>query len=850
MKTLIAEMRLRVPGSCRNLPKLLALVGAILAVPQLGSAKDLIFTVNSTTDAPDKNPGDGICATAQNVCTLRAAIQEINNNAVGNFADQRLIILPAGTYNLTIPGKNEPDDGRSGDLNIKSYLTIQGAGALVTIIRGAECPTVADASPFIPIPLIGYPAPAGTPPVCDNHDPTVLESTDRILDINSSGVNIRNVTIRRGGGPNGGGIKVEKGSDFVYLENSIVTDNHINRELGLGGGILNEGSLYIRQSTISNNTTYLRQSGGHGVSGGGIANFGFLDIDQSTISGNQANRGGGILNAGDTGGSIIFGSTISTNYAAQGGGIMNVAFGNSLSIFGSTITANQVNVDASIIDGSQAACGTVQFECTYGGGIYNYDPTELPRTSIVNTILAGNIDNRNAIDPKQSADCFAWSPGILYSDGANLVGDLKTTNCNFSPYPNHHPDLLGPVSCSSFIGQCPLQPLLGPLQDNGGPTWTHALLVGSPAINSGTGLGDTLPFACLSIDQRGFARTANCDTGAVQSGASNTPARTNFVVHPVDPVTLSAPVSLTFSAVTQPGATSVMTSSSGAAPPSGFSLGSPPIYYNLSTSATFTGSILVCIDYTGITFKKPPELFHFVGGAWVRVTTSSDATSRLVCGSVTSLSPFALFQQFPAVDISTVMANPGFELGLQPLPPGSQAACPLGWACLGSPSPGGTAYLVTSAQYMANADGLTGGLIVPGGLYAGQCPTLVQGSCQLYQLGLGTYQANTTYTLNLWVGTPLTVPYCGSPTISGCVSNVSPTGKVARVTFYWLGSGNGQLQATDITVPARGQWQLVPLSFTPTGNQVGQPINILIFASTGNGYQIVNFDIVPASLGS
>jgi hypothetical protein len=199
-----------------------------------------------------------------------------------------------------------------------------------------------------------------------------------------------------------------------------------------------------------------------------------------------------------------------------------------------------------------------------------------------------------------------------------------------------------------------------------------------------------------------------------------------------------------------------------------------------------------------------------------------------------------------AVDVATLLTNPSFELGNQPTAPGNQVGCPIGWTCLGSPAPGGTSYLVTGAQYLAGpADGLSAGLIVPGGLNAGQCPTLVQGSCQLYQLGLGKYAAGTTYNLNLWVGTPLTVPNCG--TTPKCISNVSPAKKVSRVTFYWLGNGNGQMQATNIPVPAPGQWLSVPLSFTPAGYQIGQTINILIFASTGEGYEMVNFDIVPTT---
>ena len=198
------------------------------------------------------------------------------------------------------------------------------------------------------------------------------------------------------------------------------------------------------------------------------------------------------------------------------------------------------------------------------------------------------------------------------------------------------------------------------------------------------------------------------------------------------------------------------------------------------------------------------------------------------------------------VDLSTLMPNPSFEAGNQPTAPGDQVGCPVGWTCGGSPSPGGTSYAPTGAQYVAGSDGLPSPLIVPNGSAAGQCPTLLAGSCTLYALNLGTYQANTTYTLTLWVGTPLTVPNCG--TAPGCVANVSLASPVSRVTAYFLGNGNAQFAANNIPVPAPGQWQKVPLSFTPAGYQIGHTINFLLFASTGQGYQQVNFDIdLPTS---
>jgi hypothetical protein len=88
----------------------------------------------------------------------------------------------------------------------------------------------------------------------------------------------------------------------------------------------------------------------------------------------------------------------------------------------------------------------------------------------------------------------------------------------------------------------------------------------------------------------------------------NTPAGTHVAVSPVDTSANSAPVALAFSTVVQPGNTTLATSSSGPAQPSGFQLGNPPTFYNLSTTATFSGAISVCVNYGGVNFVNPSEL--------------------------------------------------------------------------------------------------------------------------------------------------------------------------------------------------------------------------------------------------
>lgn len=134
----------------------------------------------------------------------------------------------------------------------------------------------------------------------------------------------------------------------------------------------------------------------------------------------------------------------------------------------------------------------------------------------------------------------------------------------------------------------------------------------------------------------------------------NTLAGNNVVVNPVDSATGTAPVTLTFATVTQPGMTSLVISNAGPPPPSGFQLGNPPVYYNLSTTAVYTPPIQICINYAGITFQMPPgpRLFHFENGAWIDHTVSVDTTNQIVCGSVSSLSPFALLQSAAQADLS------------------------------------------------------------------------------------------------------------------------------------------------------------------------------------------------------
>jgi hypothetical protein len=243
-----------------------------------------------------------------------------------------------------------------------------------------------------------------------------------------------------------------------------------------GGGILNEGTLTVTNCTVAGNSA----SGG---TGGGIENDGTLTVTDSALSGNAAADGGGIVNDGTL---TITDSTFSGNSAANGGGIVNDG---TLTITDSTFSGNSASVVGGGIYNDHAL--TIS-DCTLadnsasgaGGGIYQYEGT----LTLANTIIATNT-------APYGPDVL----GHLASKGYNLIGN-SSDGSGFTAT-----DLLN------------LYPLLGPLQDNGGPTETMALLRGSPAI--ATGRVALLPPG-ITTDQRGSARIVNgtLDIGAFESG--------------------------------------------------------------------------------------------------------------------------------------------------------------------------------------------------------------------------------------------------------------------------------------------------------------------------------------------
>jgi hypothetical protein len=188
-----------------------------------------------------------------------------------------------------------------------------------------------------------------------------------------------------------------------------------------------------------------------------------------------------------------------------------------------------------------------------------------------------------------------------------------------------------------------------------------------PNAASGLPLNFTL-FANLALqevqstDQNGISQTSILTSDP--SCSSNTPAGSNVVVSSAGPIAGASQVSVTFGNVTTAGVTAItpLSPTNGTCPagPGGFQLaGSPPICFDLSTTAKYnislTPAITVCVTISGATSGL--TFAHFQNGAYVNSTvTVPNEPANEICAGVQSLSPFAIFQRVPVP--LTITANP------------------------------------------------------------------------------------------------------------------------------------------------------------------------------------------------
>jgi hypothetical protein len=285
----------------------------------------------------------------------------------------------------------------------------------------------------------------------------------------------------------GGGVRKQRGT--LIMEGCTVSGN---TSTVLGGGLSAADAsvnIQIRSSTFTSNSAT-------GYYGGGIFVYsGVLTLTDSTLSGNSAPYGAGLYLTTTSQGTVVR-STINNNTASVDGGGVHVD-SSQLTIIGSTLSTNSAR--------------------GFGGGAAMPNGTLILRHSTV-TANRANTDN---VGGEQGGGLITGT-GVVTLDHTIVAGNLRGTSIRS--------DAIGPTSARfSLIGDntgatitdnggnligtgaFPVNPLLGPLAENGGPTRTHALQPGSQAIDAGDPAALAGAGSVPTSDQRGvpFIRIYN-----------------------------------------------------------------------------------------------------------------------------------------------------------------------------------------------------------------------------------------------------------------------------------------------------------------------------------------------------
>src|SRR6266567_2856916 len=406
--------------------------------------------------------------------SLRQALADASNGDTINFSVTGTITLTTGQLvvgsSVTVngPGANQLTVQRSTDLGTPDFRIFYISSGKTVTISGLT---------------ITYGQPSGSFP---------NDSGGGIYNDHAT-LTVGNCTLTGNSATWGGGIYnfgENNGSAALTVSNSIVSGNSSGNS---GGGIYNDGENHGSATLVISNSMLSSNSAAGTGAGGGIYNDGLfagsaaLTVNNSTLNSNSAPYGAGIYNTAfpappSDPGSVtvaISNSTLSSNSATtSGGGIYN----SSESI--STVT---VTITNSTLSGNSAS--------SFGGGIHNFGEIFGDATvTIGETILNAGASSANI-------DNFS---GAVTSLGYNLSSDDASAVLNAT----------GDQNSTS--------PLLGPLQNNGGPTFTHLPLSNSPAIDAGD--------PNMLTDQRGpgFLRLVNnrIDIGAVEVQATPTPTPT------------------------------------------------------------------------------------------------------------------------------------------------------------------------------------------------------------------------------------------------------------------------------------------------------------------------------------
>ena len=444
-----------------------------------------------------QHPGLAATIPVGGACTLVDAITAANTDTAtggcvaGSGAD--MIVLPAGSTQ-TLTEVNNDTYGPTGLPVITSAITIAGNGG--TIARDSEAPdfrilAVSHTGELTlqETTVSGGVVPFGRGGVVRYRSGGGIANYGGILTVTNSTIS-GNATAQVCGdyprcfGGSGGGVLNSSGT--VTVLNSTITGNGGHG----GGGIANHGgTVTVRNSTIAGNDG----SGQYGGSGGsgGVANYGgTVTVLNSTITGNVGYGGGGIANHSGT--VTVRNSTIASNGAHHGGGVLNSS--GTLTMLNSTIAGNAA---------------------VYGGGVFNDDGT----LTVLNSTITGNVAGYSGGGVSNRS--FFDDAGILTLARTLVAGNTAPVGPEINNVPGatvlaDNRNLFGVDGTAGVEGFSPgatdvvppagvlLPAILDPtLANNGGPTQTHALVPGSPAVDAGGPVCTDATGAPLTTDQRG-----------------------------------------------------------------------------------------------------------------------------------------------------------------------------------------------------------------------------------------------------------------------------------------------------------------------------------------------------------
>lgn len=439
-------------------------LGAIMArraAPRLRPALFLLeervtpatITVNSALDT----------VAVDGVVTLREALQSINSakdaNAdvtggkSGSYGSNDTVIFAVG-----LAGPIALTAGAGRQLAISNPVAIVGPGSGQLTIQNTA-PANANSrvfylTNFFPVTISGLTVTGGN----------VTGRGGGLVHFGTGSVTLTDMIFTANTATGSGGAISNGSTGSIKIVGSLLSANSVTGAGNSGGAIhcQGAGTVQIENSTVSGNSAPF--------AGGGINMYsgGTLSVTASTLSGNTAGRGGGLAVAGASGNWTVRNSTLSANRAgsAFGGGIAHI--GGTLNLQNSTLVLNSA--------------------ATTGGGLNRGTNTVNIESSIIATNTASTSgDDLNGTIAKAYNCLIGVTDGATFTASKNLKSGTKAS---------------------------PLDPLLGSLQNNGGPTFTHLPGPTSPAIDNGTNP------ASLSTDQRGagFARTSGIttDIGAVE----------------------------------------------------------------------------------------------------------------------------------------------------------------------------------------------------------------------------------------------------------------------------------------------------------------------------------------------